>query len=286
MNASIADLLEWSKNNPHRSHTLSPIEMKVESHTETQNSLANLCLPEFTATSLEPSGLLSACSWISDSTYALTHIQGRPKLIRELATKLQESSDNLKGSSISRKRTKIHNLIGAVSNQAQLKDEEVELFWQGISHIQNIQIILIKSTNIFEASSTELKGEILFSTSPHTWNNTRPIWIVDFYGNWIATTIATATQPFSRQLSNWLQEVETTGWIVQWPECDGKKEDIISQLVQMSSTASMPSAPSAPSMEWKTSDAKLKKEVLAKRLGKALSLTTFDAWKHNNFDEA
>ena len=59
-------------------------------------------------------------------------------------------------------------------------------------------------------------------------------------------------------------DMESRGWIVQWPEVEATKVELVERL------SALPS--------WQETDRKQLKEVLAVRLGKALTLQRFHSW--------
>jgi hypothetical protein len=61
-----------------------------------------------------------------------------------------------------------------------------------------------------------------------------------------------------------LSTIEQTGWIIQWPEVEGTKTEIVEQLSVLPT--------------WQITDKKLVKEVLAVRLGRANCIKLFTKW--------
>jgi hypothetical protein len=70
-----------------------------------------------------------------------------------------------------------------------------------------------------------------------------------------------------QMIGSWLSVIEQKGWIIQWPEVDATK----TQLVEILSSSS----------EWKETDKKLSKETLAFRLSKVKAYRTFANWMKN-----
>jgi hypothetical protein len=58
--------------------------------------------------------------------------------------------------------------------------------------------------------------------------------------------------------------MEQKGWVVQWPEVEGTKTEIVEQLSRFPT--------------WQETDKKLLRETLALRLGKANALRVFARW--------
>jgi hypothetical protein len=269
-NVSFKELMLYSENNPNRTRALDSIEiLSVKQVQET--ALDKLGLKGYTALNLNPTGVISLLSCIQDpGTYSLSNIGARLTLNIELSTKLQEETENLKNSSLSRKRRKIYDLIGASFNGTAFEDKDyVDLFY-GISIMRNVHFILMKSAvqeNIEEGErqyDTSLKGEIIFSSDPTTWKSNNPIWVADFRARWVAVPSEENAPDLHKILATWLSTSEQNGWIIQWPEVDGTKTEIIEYLSVLPT--------------WQITDKKLSKEVLSTRLGRANSIKLFTKW--------
>jgi hypothetical protein len=133
--------------------------------------------------------------------------------------------------------------------------------------MKQVNFILLKSTNKDGAEgndNTGYKGEILFSSNPVNWSKENPIWVVDFKAHWVAIPLEQYTQKIHDILGVWLSEREQSGWTIDWPEVDGSKEELVEQLRQYPT--------------WSDSDKSLKKEILAKRLGKTHCIRLFTGW--------
>lgn len=269
-NVSFKELISYSENNPNRNRTLDSIEI-VSVKPSQETSLDKLGLKGYTAFTLNPTGIMSLFACIQDPTnYSLSSKGARTQLIIEHTTKLQEQTDQLKNTSLSRKRKKIHDLIGASYNGASFEDKEYLELFSGISLMRNIHFVLMKSAvqeDIEEGEKqydSALKGEIVFSTDPSTWKQENPIWIADYRARWIAIPSEQHAQDLHKFIAPWLSTVEQTGWIIQWPEVDGTKTEIVEQL------SILPT--------WLVTDKKLTKEVLSMRLGRANCIKVFTKW--------
>jgi len=110
-NIAAAELFGWLATNPNRSRQLSPIEFTQASGGDSAaaGSLENMGLPHVTVTSLNPSTLLAVFHWIADPLFAAALPTVRTAMLRDFATKLQESTDHLQGTSLARKRRRIHD---------------------------------------------------------------------------------------------------------------------------------------------------------------------------------
>lgn len=276
-NVAYKELIAYSENNPNRNRSLDSIEI-LPTKTTQDTSLDKLGLKGYRAYTLNPSGILSLLVCIDDPNYySLSAKNARTQQIIDLATKLQEDTENLKHSEISRKRRKIYDLIGAAYNGANFEEKEYLDLFTGISFMRNIHFVLMKEAtqeNIEEGeekSNSGLKGEIVFSSNPANWKRDNPVWIADYRARWVAIPHDHDSQNLHEILYTWLTTAEQTGWIIQWPEIDGTKTELIEQLSQLST--------------WQVTDKKLTKDVLACRLGRLKACSTFTTWATSKVDD-
>ena len=268
-NVSYKELISYAEQNPNRSRTLVSIEMQYKPDQET--SLDHLGLKGYTTTNLNPSGILSVFSCIADPTYySLSPKNVRTQLNIDLSTKLQQQTDNIKNTSIARKRKKIYELIAASYNGAAFQDKDYYDLYNGLSHMTNIQFVLMKEAvqeNIEDDKKvydSGLKGEIIFSSDPVNWKQEYPVWIADYRGRWVAIPSEMSAEPLHTIIGAWLCNIEQKGWIVQWPVVDATKTELVEQL------SILPT--------WQETDKKLLKDVLAVRLGRANTIKVFTRW--------
>lgn len=269
-NVSYKELVSYSENNPNRSRTLDSIEIQSTKQVQ-DTSLDKMGLKGYTAFNLNPTGIMSLYACITDpSSYSFSPKGTRIQQIIELTTKLQEQTEELKNTSLSRKRKKIHDLIGASYNGTVFEDKDYFDLFSGLSLMRNIHFVLMKSAvqeNIEEGEKhydTSLKGEIIFSSDPSTWKQENPVWVADYRSRWVAIPSENHAQDLHKVLANWLSTIEQTGWVIQWPEVDGTKVEIVEQLSQLPT--------------WQITDKKLTKDVLAARLGRANCIKVFTKW--------
>ena len=269
-NVSIKELLSYSSNNPNRNRTLDSIEI-VSDKSSQETSLDKFGLKGYSAFNLNPSGIMSLFACIQDtSTYSLSNKGARLQLIIELTTSLQEQTDTLKNTALGRKRRKIHDLIGASYNGTAFEEKDYLELFSGISLMRDIHFVLMKSIvqdnieNGEKQYDSALKGEVVFSSDPSTWKQENPIWVADYRGHWVAVPSDQSAQDLHKILANWLSTIEQSGWVIQWPEVDGTKTEIVEQL------SILPT--------WQITDKKLVKEVLAVRLGRANCIKLFTKW--------
>jgi hypothetical protein len=275
-NVSFKELMNYSENNPNRTRTLDSIEIQAQAEAATQEtSMDKLGLKGYTALTLNPTGVVSLFTCIQDpATYSLSAKGARAQLIIDTTTKLQEQTDELKNGPLSRKRRKIHDLIGASYNGSTFEDKDYLELFTGISYLRNCHFVLMKSAvqeDIEEGEKqydSSLKGEIVFSSDPSTWKHDNPVWIADYRARWVAIPSEQGAQDLHKLLAIWLSTVEQTGWVVQWPEVEGTKTEIVEKL------STMPI--------WQSTDKKLSKELLSARLGRANCIQIFTKWMMND----
>jgi len=273
-NVSYAELMTFASQNPNRTRTLDPIEIHIPKNKE-ETTLDKLGLKGYVISNMNPSGILGVITCINDPEYyALSQKNVRTQMVIDLSTSLQQKTDELKNTHLSRKRKKIYELIAAAYNGAIFKEDSDYLtLYNGIAYMNEMQFILMKEavqeqtdddTKIQESS---LKGTIVFSSNPMLWKKEYPIWIADYKGRWVAIPSGASAIPLHHMLDDWLKSIEQLGWIVEWPEAEGTKVEIVEKL------SILPL--------WNENDRKQVKEVLAMRLGKENALHLFKSWKES-----
>lgn len=271
-NVSFQELMQFAQQNPNRTQTLDAIEVITTKATQ-ETSLDNLGLKGYQAYHLHPTGMISLIVCIADPTYySLAAPTARTQQIIDMATTLQEQTEQLRTSHLARKRKKIHDLIGAAYNGAVLEDKDYVDLFAGLAFLKEVQFVMLKSAvqeEIEEGKKqydSALQGEILFSSSPQVWKRDLPIWIVDYRTRWVAIPSEKFAESPLAFLSTWLPHMEQNGWIVQWPEIEGTKAELVAELSLLPS--------------WQPDDKKLMKETLAMRLGKIKTLHVLRQWEN------
>lgn len=267
-NVSYQELLSYSENNPNRHRTLESIEVHRPSE---ENSLNPLQLTGYRNTNVNPATILSILVCLQDpSYYALAPNHARIQQLIDLTTTLQERTEELRNSSLSRKRKKIHDLIAAAYNGTAFQEKDYLDLYQGVAHLTNQHFILIKEAvhdQIEQEKEHEsaFKGEVIFSSDPTTWKREHPIWVADYRGRWVAIPTEMNSSPLITFLPTWFSEMEQKGWTIQWPESELTKKELVERL------SILPG--------WKDTDQKLLKDVLSVRLGRALTIKTIVQWQ-------
>ena len=280
-NVSYQELLRYAETNPHRARTLDSMEIRMSIVKET--SLDSLLLPGYTAFSLYPTGIISLFACLSDPHYyMLAPPSVRTELIMALTTTLQEEVEILRTTPLARKRKHLYELIGKAFHGARMEEKDYDDLFQGIAYIREIQFVIMKEAvqeRVEEGNGKRdgngvrdqeeyvpsgVKGEIHFSSNPMNWKKENATWLADHHARWVAMPSGASARPFSSLVGEWIVDMEGRGWIVQWPEVEATKVELVAQL------STRPT--------WQETDRKQLKEVLAVRLGKALTLQLFHSW--------
>jgi hypothetical protein len=274
-NVSYQELLRYAETNPHRARTLDSMEIRMSIVKET--SLDSLLLTGYTAFSLYPTGIISLFACLSDPHYyMLAPPSVRTELIMALTTTLQEEVETLRTTPLARKRKHLYELIGKAFHGARMEEKDYDDLFQGIAYIREIQFVIMKEAvqeRVEEGNGkgkeeayapSGVKGEIHFSSNPMNWKKENATWLADHHARWVAMPSGASARPFSSLVGEWIVDMEGRGWIVQWPEVEATKVELVERL------SARPT--------WQETDRKLLKEVLAVRLGKALTLQLFHSW--------
>jgi len=280
-NVSYQELLRYAETNPHRARTLDSMEIRMSIVKET--SLDSLLLPGYTAFSLYPTGIISLFACLSDPHYyMLAPPSVRTELVMTLTTTLQEEVETLRTTPLARKRKHLYELIGKAFHGARMEEKDYDDLFQGISYIREIQFVIMKEAvqerveeghgkrgddkekGREEYAPSGVKGEIHFSSNPMNWKKEHATWLADHHARWVAMPSGASALPFSSLVGEWIVDMESRGWIIQWPEVEATKVELVERL------SARPT--------WQETDRKLLKEILAVRLGKALTLQLFHSW--------
>jgi hypothetical protein len=217
-NVSFGELLAFSKQNPNRHRLLESIEVHIAA---TDPSLDSFYLPGYTSFNVNPAGIISVLSCISDPQfYSLAPANARTQQLIEYSTKLQQQTDDLTHTSLSRKRKKIHDLIAVSYNGGTFQEKDYLDLYHGLSLMTKQHFILIKEAvqDHIEDHETKCesshKGEIIFSSDPMTWNRDYTLWVADYRGRWVAIPSEIHAQPLSTIAADWLCTMEQHGWTI------------------------------------------------------------------------
>ena len=227
----------------------------------------------YTLYDLLPTGLLSMIACMEDPhAYAFSTPAIRAQQAIEWCTRLQQRTDELRNGPLARKRKRVYELLGAIYNESTtLEEKDYTDLFQAMEALQEAHFVLMNRAvqESMESDAKDQVNRLAFSSSPLTWKRDRPIWIVDSRCRWMAVPTDTA-ECLGSVLASWLPFMAEKGWIIQWPEVEGTKAEVVEQLVALAC--------------WQETDKKLTKDVLATRLGKEKTLERFRRWKETHIE--
>lgn len=235
-------------------------------------TLDSLCLPGYTAFSLYPTGIISLFACLADPHYyMLAPPSARTDIVMSLVTTLQEEVEILRTSPLARKRKNLYQLLGKAFHGARMEDKDYMDLLEGVAYLREFQFVVMKEAVQERVEGTHdatvpsgVKGEIRFSSNPMNWKKEKATWLVDHHARWVAMPSGPTARRFSALVGDWISDMEGRGWVVQWPEVEATKVELIAQL------STRPT--------WQETDRKQLKEVLAVRLGKLTTLQQFALW--------
>ena len=230
-NASFKELMAYAAKNPHRKDALAPITRIAQASplSRITPTLTSIHLPSHTSCTLNPTGPLSVFACILDPEYYQMIPQPvRSEQVSQLTTEWQGRIDELKNTSLARKKKTIYESIGAAFHQQPLESKNYLDLYKGLCALQHVHCILLKQAvhdDIMDAATATTrsasKGEVFFSSPPTTWDSVEEsVWIADYYGNWVALPLSEqdpANNTSTRTIAEWIQALEEDGWTIQWP---------------------------------------------------------------------
>lgn len=233
-NASFRELMAYAAHNSQRTRALLPIHHastlsgSAAAAAAAAPTLQELYLPTYTSCPLNPTGPLSVFACILDPEYyQLVSQPIRSELVSQLTTEWQGRIDELKHTSLARKKKKIYESIGAAFQQQPMESKDYLDLYAGLCQLQQVNCVLVQhavhedivhgeANGAANGAEATHKGDVYFSSPPTTWEPEHPVWIVDYYGNWVALpSTDTEDHPFDR--STWIQEMEAHHWTIHWP---------------------------------------------------------------------
>lgn len=216
----IETLQEWAKENPNRTRTVIPIEIRVCSDTQEGEDIPASSAGGWTPTPLEPPGPVSLWLWKTDPEYRAATAQVRRTILRDQILKLTERVEKeLRGVKWSRK--KVTEQLAAQQTAAVSPPMDTPELDRGLAHLLGYQKVVVNEAG---------KKIRFFPADPRTWSSENPVWGSTTGGR--AVLHASGEGSVGKGLSRWLGDREKEGWSVDWPEADGTLEDLKGRLAQ------------------------------------------------------
>lgn len=211
---TVAQLREWVKENPSRSRTVIPIEIRIVSDTQEGEDEPMSSAGGLVPTPLEPPGPVSLWLWKTNPEYRAGTAQVRRSILRDSIVELQRRVDiELRGSRWGRK--KILEQLAAQQTAAVSPPMDTPELDRALAHLFGYQKVIVDEAN---------KRVKFAPEDPRSWSEELPIWGATAGSR--AVLHRTGERSIGEGLAVWLGEREAEGWRVAWPEADGTLEEL------------------------------------------------------------
>ncbi len=231
----------WLTANPH-SLSLKPFvpsSMRIEGTPETDS-----LFPGWTKKAVAPATPLSAILLKQDVLYAGLTEQARRSFLRDVTTELQENSLLLlKGRQWPIRRT----AEGIVAAGLEEGTSWHDLGWEALCALRECQLVLLHA---------EKRTLQFYPQDLRQWSSQVPIYILDAQVRYLHT------QPSSFFFGLWLSQLEQSGWSIPWPVAEGTMKDLKAAAEKVQESV----------------PAKMNKDGLAKRVGRAEAVALLSKW--------
>lgn len=211
---TLATLQAWVKENPHRTRTVLPIEIRVISDTQEGEDGPASAAGGWVPTPLEPPGPLSLWLWKTNPEFRAAAAPVRRTILRETILTLTERvNQELRGVKWSRK--KVQEQIAAQQTAAVSPPMETHELDRAMAHLFGYQKVTVDEAN---------KKVWFYPADPRTWSAELPIWGATAGSR--AVLHRCGEESVGKGLGLWLSEREKEGWKIDWPEADGSLEEM------------------------------------------------------------
>jgi len=214
------NIREWVKENPHRKRTVIPIEIQTISDTQEGEDQPASAAGGLVPTPLEPPGPVSLILWKTNPEFRAATAQVRRTILREtiltLATRIEEELRGVKWS-----RKKVQEQLATQQTAAVSPPMDTPELDRALAHLYGYQKLVVDEAN---------KKVRFFPPDPRTWSSEFPIWGATAGAR--AVLHKQGENSVGIGLAQWLSDRENDGWKIDWPEADGKLEDLKAKLSQ------------------------------------------------------
>ena len=217
--ATILKLQSWVKQNPNRTRTVIPIEIRIVSDTQ-EGVAAPATVAGLVPTPLEPPGPVAHILWATDPEFRAATAPLRRTILRDTIMTLTARVDaEIRGVKWSRK--KVQEQLAAQQTSAVSPPMDTPELDRALVHLYGIQKVVVNEAG---------KKVRFFPADPRTWSKEFPI---------LATTTGARAvlhmpgeEPIGPALSAWIQTREDDGWTIDWPEADATLESIKAEMMK------------------------------------------------------
>jgi len=216
---TLLKLQTWVKQNPNRTRTAIPIEIRIVSDTQ-EGDAAPATVAGFVPTPLEPPGPVAHILWITDAEFRAGSTPVRRTILRDTIVKLTGRVDE-ECRGIKWARKKIQEQLAAQQTAAVSPPMDTPELDRALAHLYGFQKVIVNEAG---------KKVRFFPADPRTWSTELPVWATTTGAR--AVLHAPGEEPIGPVLSAWLQERENEGWTVDWPEAEGGLDTIKTEMTR------------------------------------------------------
>ena len=217
--ATLQQIQTWVKENPTRTRTAMPIEIRVVSDTQ-EGEDAPATVAGWVPTPLEPPGPVAHLLWVTNPEFRAATAPVRRTILRDTILTLTARVDaECRGVKWSRK--KVQEQLAAQQTSAVSPPMDTPELDRALCYLYGVQKVIVNEAG---------KKVQFFPEDPRTWSTEHPI---------LATTTGARAvlhrpgeEPVVGGLVAWLQDREAAGWTIAWPDAEGSLDDIKGKMTQ------------------------------------------------------
>lgn len=207
----------WVKQNPNRTRTVVPIEIRVASDTQEGEAVV-AAVAGWVPTPLEPPGPVAHALWMTDPEFRVATAPVRRTILRDTIMTLTARVDTeLRGVKWSRK--KVLEQLAAQQTAAVSPPMDTPELDRALVHLYGVQKVIVNEAG---------KKVRFFPADPRTWSTEFPVWATTTGAR--AVLHAPGEEPVAHGLAAWIQGREEAGWKIDWPETDATLESIKAEM--------------------------------------------------------
>lgn len=217
----LKQLQSYAAENPNRTQSLTPIEIRQLSDTQEGQDAPATIAGGLCPTPLEPPGPLSMLLWLTDAEFRGATAQVRRNILREQIIAVQTRVDaELRGIRWSRKKTT--EQLAAQQTSAVSPPMQTPELDAALAHLFGYQKLLIDEAG---------RRVEFIPADPRTWSAEFPIWAATTGSR--AVVHRAGEEPVGPGLGQWLSDREREGWKISWPTAEGTMEELKTKLSQI-----------------------------------------------------
>ncbi len=230
----------WIERNPFQTAALSPFQKRDETaHCEEELESEY----GMTRTPVSPATPLSAILMAQDTMYNASSVNSRRATLRDELTDLQEKACvHLKGRAWPVRKTA--EGLAAVGLEEGRASAWPSIGWRALCALRECQLVVINQ---------EKKQIQFYPEDVRTWSSEIPVYFVEYEARCVWSG--------AKSVGAWLSDREHEHWSLDWPLADGSMEEL-----------------KGLAEKHHESVAKLNKDALRKRVGRAQSVSTLAQW--------